>query len=271
MNNIFSQTFGSQLVWAGAYATITKVFSNEVKNQSELSSDELSSAKIDAFINSGIKGEEKNGEIKLSKKELRDDEKIDPKSTEIYKLLNSPKPENNILEALQYSLTQAIFGGEKKGTFIEQFIAMSNEKQLEIVKFYNENAINFNAADMEEKASALFLEPISIDEWKSRVKELSAQSGRENKKTGFGDLSQDLDEIAELVASADDKSTKNADDTAQIERNNRMLMRQYNGAKSKNTDASTNSEILKTFFEEFLKNNNPLALLEIMKKTDIRA
>ena len=57
----------------------------------------------------------------------------------------------------------------------------------------------------------------------------------------------------------------------EIERNNRMLLRQYNSAKSKNTNASTNSEILKTFFEEFLKNNNPLALLEIMKKTDIRA
>ena len=261
MNNIFSQTFGSQLVWAGAYAAITKVFSNEVKNQSELSSDELSSAKIDAFINSGIKGEEKNGEIKLSKKELRDDEKIDPKSTEIYKLLNSPKPENNILGALQYSLTQAIFGGEKKGTFMEQFIAMSNEKQLEIVKFYDENAINFSAPNMEEKASALFLEPISIDEWKNRVKELSEQSGGKNIKADFGNLRENLSEAAADITSADDE----------IARKNRMLLRQYNGAKSKNTNASTNSEILKTFFEEFLKNNDPLKFLEFMKKTDIRA
>ena len=261
MNNIFSQTFGSQLVWAEAYAAITKAFSNEVKNQSKLSSDELSSAKIDAFINSGIKGEEKNGEIKLSKKELRDDEKIDPKSTEIYKLLNSPKPENNILGALQYSLTQAIFGGEKKGTFMEQFIAMSNEKQLEIVKFYDENAINFSAPNMEEKASALFLEPISIDEWKNRVKELSEQSGGKNIKADFGNLRENLSEAAADITSADDE----------IARKNRMLLRQYNGAKSKNTNASTNSEILKTFFEEFLKNNDPLKFLEFMKKTDIRA
>ena len=261
MNNIFSQTFGSQLVWAGAYAAITKVFSNEVKNQSELSSDELSSAKIDAFINSGIKGEEKNGEIKLSKKELRDDEKIDPKSTEIYKLLNSPKPENNILEALQYSLTQAIFGGEKKGTFMEQFIAMSNEKQLEIVKFYDENAINFSAPNMEEKASALFLEPISIDEWKRRVKELSEQSGGKNIKADFGNLRENLSEAAADITSADDE----------IARKNRMLMRQYNGATSRNSNSSANSEILKTFFEEFLKNNDPLKFLEFMKKTDIRA
>ena len=261
MNNIFSQTFGSQLVWAGAYAAITKAFSNEVKNQSELSSDELSSAKIDAFINSGIKGEEKNGEIKLSKKELRDDEKIDPKSTEIYKLLNLPKPENNILEALQYSLTQAIFGGEKKGTFMEQFIAMSNEKQLEIVKFYDENAINFSAPNMEEKASALFLEPISIDKWKNRVKELSEQSGGKNIKADFGNLRENLSEAAADITSADDE----------IARKNRMLLRQYNGAKSRNSNSSANSEILKTFFEEFLKNNDPLKFLEFMKKTDIRA
>ena len=261
MNNIFSQTFGSQLVWARAYAAITKAFSNEVKNQSELSSDELSSAKIDAFINSGIKGEEKNGEIKLSKKELRDDEKIDPKSTEIYKLLNSPKPENNILEALQYSLTQAIFGGEKKGTFMEQFIAMSNEKQLEIVKFYDENAINFSAPNMEEKASALFLEPISIDEWKRRVKELSEQSGGKNIKADFDNLRENLSEAAADITSADDE----------IARKNRMLMRQYNGAKNRNSNSSANSEILKTFFEEFLKNNDPLKFLEFIKKTDIRA
>lgn len=57
----------------------------------------------------------------------------------------------------------------------------------------------------------------------------------------------------------------------EIERNNRMLMRQYNGAKSRNSNSSANSEILKTFFEEFLKNNGPLKFLEFMKKTDIRA
>ena len=255
MNDIFSQTFSSRFVEAGAYAAITKAFSNEAKNQNELSASELSNAKIDAFVNSGIKGEEKNGEIKLWKEELSNDEKTDPKNTQIYKLLNSPKPNGNIVEALQYSLTQAIFGGEKKGTFMEQFIAMSDEEQLEIVKFYDENAINFSAPNMEEKASALFLEPISIDEWKNRVKELSEQSGGKNIKADFGNLRENLSEVA-------------ADE---IERNNRMLMRQYNGANSKNLNAESKNELLKTFFEEFLKDNNPLAFLEIMKKIDIRA
>ncbi|MDY4450831.1 MAG: hypothetical protein SPE37_01720 [Campylobacter sp.] len=48
-------------------------------------------------------------------------------------------------------------------------------------------------------------------------------------------------------------------------------MRQYNDAKSLNINDNAKNELLKTFFEEFLKNNNPLALLEIMKKTDIKA
>ena len=261
MNDIFSQTFSSRFVEAGAYAAITKAFSNEAKNQNELSASELSNAKIDAFVNSGIKGEEKNGEIKLWKEELSNDEKTDPKNTQIYKLLNSPKPNGNIVEALQYSLTQAIFGGEKKGTFMEQFIAMSDEEQLEIVKFYDENAINFSAPNMEEKASALFLEPISIDEWKNRVKELSEQSGGKNIKADFGNLRENLSEVAADITSVADEIT----------RKNRMLMRQYNGANSKNLNAESKNELLKTFFEEFLKNNNPLAFLEIMKKTDIKA
>ena len=48
-------------------------------------------------------------------------------------------------------------------------------------------------------------------------------------------------------------------------------MRKYNGAKSKNLNAESKNELLKTFFEEFLKNNNPLAFLEFIKKTDIKA
>ncbi|MCI7022609.1 MAG: hypothetical protein MR964_00015 [Campylobacter sp.] len=144
---------------------------------------------------------------------------------------------------------------------MEQFIAMGVEEQLEIVKFYDENIIDFSVSNMEEKASALFLEPISIDEWKNRVKELSEQSGGKNIKADFANLRENLSEVASDMTSADD----------QIERKNRMLLRQYNGAKSKNINAESKNELLKTFFEEFLKNNNPLAFLEIMKKTDIKA
>lgn len=80
---------------------------------------------------------------------------------------------------------------------------------------------------------------------------------------------------SELIAKAKNlgatKRAEQANKADEIERNNRMLMREYNGAKSKNLNAESKNELLKTFFEEFLKNNNPLALLEIMKKTDIKA
>ena len=78
-------------------------------------------------------------------------------------------------------------------------------------------------------------------------------------------------EAKRLEIQAKQSAKNRADREAEIERNNRMLMRQYNGAKSRNLSLESKNEILKTFFEEFLKNNNPLAFLEIMKKIDIRA
>ena len=82
-----------------------------------------------------------------------------------------------------------------------------------------------------------------------------------NIKADFGNLRENLSEVAADITSVADEIT----------RKNRMLMRQYNGANSKNLNAESKNELLKTFFEEFLKNNNPLAFLEIMKKTDIKA
>ncbi|RAZ24309.1 hypothetical protein [Campylobacter hyointestinalis] len=86
------------------------------------------------------------------------------------------------------------------------------------------------------------------------------------KQPNFEDLVVDMSE--NNTYSSQPNEHNKADE---IERNNRMLMRKYNGAKSKNINAESKNEILKTFFEEFLKNNNPLALLEIMKKIDIKA
>ena len=70
----------------------------------------------------------------------------------------------------------------------------------------------------------------------------------------------------ELIAKAKNlgatKRAEQANKADEIERNNRMLMRQYNGAKSRNSSFESKNEILKIFFEEFLKNNNPLTFLE---------
>ena len=101
----------------------------------------------------------------------------------------------------------------------------------------------------------VFSSEISIEDFKNKVENLIKNPPSKQINT----LDKQNQNVAEL------------DKQAQIEQNNRMLMRQYNGAKSKNLNAESKNEILKTFFEEFLKNNNPLVILEIMKKTDIKA
>ncbi|MEE3705387.1 hypothetical protein V2I29_07300 [Campylobacter sp. CX2-8023-23] len=148
---------------------------------------------------------------------------------------------------MRYSATNAVFSSEKKGTFMEQFLDMSNEERLKIIKFYDENSIDFGIPGIEEKASALFLEAISLDEWKNRVKELSSQSPVKN--------------TLQYIKNEFQQDAKNS---ALSKRNNPMIIQKYSGEKSKNM--SVKNEILKAFFEEFLKNNNPLALLEIIKK-----
>ena len=89
------------------------------------------------------------------------------------------------------------------------------------------------------------------------------------KQPNFEDLVVDMSDNSKNSTYNPQPNSYNTAD--EIERNNRMLMRQYNGAKSRNSNSSANSEILKTFFEEFLKNQNLLKFLEIMKKIDIRA
>ena len=89
------------------------------------------------------------------------------------------------------------------------------------------------------------------------------------KQPNFEDLVVDMSDNSKNSTYNPQPNSYNT--AGEIERNNRMLLRQYNGAKSRNLSLESKNEILKTFFEEFLKNNNPLALLEIIKKTDIRA
>ena len=101
----------------------------------------------------------------------------------------------------------------------------------------------------------VFSSEISIEDFKDKVENIAKNTSNEQINT----------------ADIQSQNTAKQDRSDEIERNNRMLMRKYNGAKSRNSSFESKNEILKTFFEEFLKNNNPLALLEIMKKTDIRA
>ena len=125
---------------------------------------------------------------------------------------------------------------------------VQKQELLDFVIKYND--VIMSSSELNE----VFSSEISIEDFKNKVENLIKNPPSKQINT----LDKQNQNVAEL------------DKQAQIEQNNRMLMRQYNGAKSKNLNTESKNEILKTFFEEFLKNNNPLAFLEIMKKIDIR-
>ena len=132
---------------------------------------------------------------------------------------------------------------------IQAFVDAQKQELLDFAIKYND--VIMSSSELNE----VFSSEISIEDFKNKVENLIKNPPSKQINT----LDKQNQNVAEL------------DKQAQIEQNNRMLMRQYNGAKSKNLNAESKNEILKTFFEEFLKNNNPLALLEVMKKTDIKA
>ena len=131
-------------------------------------------------------------------------------------------------------------------------MSLNDAQKQELLDF----AIKYNDVIMSSsELNEVFSSEIIIEDFKDKVENIAKNTSNEQINT----------------ADIQSQNTAKQDRSDEIERNNRMLMRQYNGAKSKNLNAESKNELLKTFFEEFLKNNNPLAFLEIMKKTDIKA
>ena len=199
--------------------------------------------KVDKFVENGYQS---TLGLQISDK-YRDELKND-----LYTML-SDEPQGGGLRAYMYGLfdhavngTKNIFYymnpqnvGEQKAKEITDFVL--GEVFAEVKGFLDIKKDLFDSRDTD-----IFTKEMSQSELIAKAKNLGATKRAEQAK----DIQNKADEI---------------------ERNNRMLLRQYNGAKSRNSNSSANSEILKTFFEEFLKNNDPLKFLEFMKKTDIRA
>ena len=132
---------------------------------------------------------------------------------------------------------------------IQAFVDAQKQELLDFAIKYND--VIMSSSELNE----VFSSEISIEDFKDKVENIAKNTSNEQINT----------------ADIQSQNTAKQDRSDEIERNNRMLMRKYNGAKSRNSSFESKNEILKTFFEEFLKNNNPLAFLEIMKKTDIKA
>lgn len=218
-----------------------------------------------------------NGTLITPSKELSDDERLMSQQNQIEYIQNiiNGLDTSNIISVIQYSSYDAILGLSDKNTITKQMSKMSQSEIKNLVDFIEKNPVSLITPYGESELAKLFLDDISVDEFKDRWAEFSKKTMEyknshpdEYKGYKYAGMEIDFNSAPTISTNSQNNEQEKADE---IERNNRMLMRQYNGAKSKNLNAESKNELLKTFFEEFLKNNNPLALLEIMKKTDIRA
>ena len=218
-----------------------------------------------------------NGTLITPSKELSDDERLMSQQNQIEYIQNiiNGLDTSNIISAIQYSSYDAILGLSDKNTITKQMSKMSQSEIKNLVDFIEKNPVSLITPYGESELAKLFLDDISVDEFKDRWAEFSKKTMEyknshpdEYKGYKYAGMEIDFNSAPTISTNSQNNEQEKADE---IERNNRMLMRQYNGAKSKNLNAESKNELLKTFFEEFLKNNNPLAFLEIMKKTDIRA
>ena len=218
-----------------------------------------------------------NGTILAPSKELSDDERLRSQQNQIEYIQNiiNGLDTSNIISAIQYSSYDAILGLSNKNTITKQMSKMSDSQIKSLVDFIGKHPVSLITPYGESELAKLFLDDISIDEFKDKWAEFSKKTmeyknSHPDEYKGYEYAGMEIDFNSAPTISTNSQNNE-LDKMTEIERNNRMLMHQYNGAKSKNLNAESKNEILKTFFEEFLKNNNPLALLEIMKKTDIRA
>ena len=176
-------------------------------------------------------------------------------------------------QALLHSHYEYAVNGTLTNDLYSKIKNLSEAEQTKLKNFMINNPILHAYNFDESRLAAAVKSDISIDDFKKlwlEVRQDSIDTNPQAARLVGGTPSKAAWERYESQKAQRQEQENEQDREAEIERNNRMLMRQYNGAKSKNLNAESKNELLKTFFEEFLKNNNPLKFLEFMKKTDIR-
>lgn len=250
------------------------------------------------------------GKVLTPSKELSADEikQNIESSKQYYKdIISKGADKNDLFDTLKYAGYDAMFDVSGKDTVLKKLAKLDNASKDEFLKFIKMNPVALTTPYGESELSELFLDDISIKEFKEKWSEFSKKSmawARANPRDDMVVIDTSIapnytmTDTGEFVLESGDPDSdyqigglklkdlkaRNAEPNEElsqeekqkakqeeIDRNNRMLMRKYNGAKSRNLSLESKNEILKTFFEEYLKNNNPLAFLEFMKKTDIRA
>ncbi|MDY3775699.1 MAG: hypothetical protein SOZ73_00535 [Campylobacter sp.] len=205
--------------------------------------------KVDKFVENGYQS---TLGLQISDK-YRDELKND-----LYTML-SDEPQGGGLRAYMYGLFDHAVNGTKNIFYYMNPQNVGEQKAKEITDFVLgevfaevKGFLDIKKDLSDSRDTDIFTQEMSQSELIAKAKNLGATKKAEQ-------------------ANKEDIQNSEQNKADETERNNRMLLRKYNGAKSKNLNTESKNEIPKTFFEEFLKNNNPLAFLEIMKKTDIKA
>ena len=270
------------VVAQGIEQNIDSAFQN-AKFAKKINLNQSLDAKLKEFtqVEKGTKSLEvrlEDGTILAPSKELSDAERLISQQNQIEyikDIIDRGADSSNIISAIQYSSYDAILGLSDKNTITKQMSKMSQSEIKSLVDFIGKHPVSLITPYGESELAKLFLDDISVDEFKDKWAEFSKKTMEyknshpdEYKGYEYAGMEVNFGSAPEINTNTQNNEQ---DKQEQIERNNRMLMRQYNGAKSRNLSLESKNEILKIFFEEFLKNNDPLALLEIIKKTDIRA
>ena len=176
-------------------------------------------------------------------------------------------------QALLHSHYEYAVNGTLTNDLYSKIKNLSEAEQAKLKNFMINNPILHAYNFDESRLAAAVKSDISIDDFKKlwlEVRQDSIDANPQAARLVGGTPSKEAWERYESQKAQRQEQENEQDRSNEIERNNRMLMRQYNDAKSLNINDNAKNELLKTFFEEFLKNNNPLKFLEFMKKTDIR-
>lgn len=199
---------------------------------------------------------------------------------------------NNVFNALSYAATYASFNN-KPNMILSQISRMNKQELQDMQEFFSKNVIWLGTPYAESELSELFLqEDISLSEFKAKYKEYSQKTTAyknaheyefprvEEFKDEDGNThtmirsSQMVEDYAKAQRQKEDEELEakaKAQRQAEIERNNRMMMRKYNGAKSSEHENSVRSQIYQDAFWEFLKSQDASVLLAYMQKLNVRA
>ncbi|ANE35061.1 hypothetical protein CHL_1777 [Campylobacter hyointestinalis subsp. lawsonii CCUG 27631] len=120
-----------------------------------------------------------NGTILAPSKELSDDERLRSQENQIEYIkgiIERGADSSNIISAIQYSSYDAILGLSDKNTITKQMSKMSDSQIKSLVDFIGKNPVSLITPYGESELAKLFLDDISIDEFKNKWTEFSKKN-----------------------------------------------------------------------------------------------